>query len=47
MIGINWYGLVNLKQKNLQMLSFKLYHTEHRQVRFKLMAEREGFEPSI
>ncbi len=30
-----------------EMLSFKLYHSEHRQIRFKLMAEREGFEPSI
>ncbi len=29
------------------MLGFKLYYTEHMKVRFKLMAEREGFEPSI
>ncbi len=26
---------------------FKLYHIKHMKVRFKLMAEREGFEPSI
>ncbi len=33
--------------KILQKLRFKLYYTEHRQVCFKSMAEREGFEPSI
>ncbi len=44
---IDWRELVNYKQKILQVLSFKLYYTEHRQDRFKSMAEREGFEPSI